>query len=208
MSQLLSNHRGEINGESWEVMPLTCRTCKGEKYSSRPCTSCDGLALHSCSCGNLNHQCVHCAGGGFEPCVGCNGTGWSRKGREPKAKDARKQPQGRKISATYFRRHQARLKWLTERPGEPMPPEYKLPEEPQYLRDKLAPYDMDSATLDVRNYRASVIAILERHGWNVSKAAKEMGMSREAIYRRIARFQIMVPERERLSKKPIAGVVG
>lgn len=90
---------------------------------------------------------------------------------------------------------------------DPIPPEYKLPPEPQDIA-KLAPYDMDSASLNVRQYRASVIALLERHAWNISKAAEAMKMSRRAIYRRIARFQILVPERERLSQRPIAGVVG
>lgn len=187
-------------------MPLACNVCKGKKYSLRPCTACDGLGLHSCSCGNLNHACVRCDGGGFEPCVGCGGSGWSRKGRD--RNKPKKQPSGRKISASYFRINQARLKWIAENPGKIPPPELKLPEEPASYRASLAPYDMDSATLDVRNYREECIRILQRHSWNISKAAAAMGISRGAIYRRIERFQIIVPTREMLSQRPMAGVVG
>lgn len=187
-------------------MPFACKTCKGAKFSVKPCTRCDGLGLHSCVCGNLNHPCVHCDGGGFEPCVGCGGSGWGRKGREKRGEKP-VQPRGRKINETYLRRKQARMKWLVERPGVPFPPELEAVEEPGYVRN-LAPYDLDSASADVKRYRADFIRILERHSYNISKVAKEMQMSRQAIYARIERFQVVIPERERLSRKPIAGVVG
>lgn len=186
-----------------------CPSCHGKGRGNKACPLCSGLGKHDCMCGDKAHTCGACDGSGVIPCPICAGRGAIRGVRSFPSLIGKNLTQTR--DGEYITRHQRRdidrnSLLIQDETGHESP--FTEEEIMKYGKQKL---DLEKLTKPQAQYRDKLTSILRVCRWNVTQAAKRVGLSRASMYRRLHVLSIKIPPGQRrgpsIFDHVIAGVV-
>lgn len=72
-------------------------------------------------------------------------------------------------------------------------PEHFMLVEPTNSKQSALPDVLSSTSLKVEDDKTNLKAVLDKHQWVIARAASELGLSRQALYRRIEKYQLSQP---------------
>ncbi|GAC19257.1 sigma-54-dependent transcriptional regulator [Paraglaciecola arctica] len=72
-------------------------------------------------------------------------------------------------------------------------PEHFMLVEPTNSKQSALPDVLSSTSLKVEDDKTNLKAVLDKHQWVITRAASELGLSRQALYRRIEKYQLSQP---------------
>lgn len=140
-------------------------------------------------------MCGFCQGSGLVACLGCDGRGAVRGVRSFPSLVGKNLTQTR--TGEYITRHQRRdidrhSLLIQDETGHESP--FTEEEIMKYGKQKL---DLEKLTKPQEQYREKLTSVLRSCKWNVTQAAKRVGLSRASMYRRLHILSIKIPPGQR-----------